>query len=155
MKKALIIVMLIFIGFVGFLVYDWHVKTTIQQDDQRVSLYSWTDEKGEKHFTDTQPPDNARNVEELKGFKYVDPPLAIRIQAKAVEMYRWVKEKMFKKKDGKKNKRSSIDGQRETIHATGHAHLQFISSRRCRRLGRLQPALAPAVEHVAADGLYG
>ena len=106
MKKVLIIAILIIIGFVGFLVYDWQVKTTIQQDDQRVSLYSWTDEKGEKHFTNTQPPDNARNVEEIRGYQYVEPPLAIRIKDKAVAMYRWVKEKIFKKKDRKKKKPS-------------------------------------------------
>ncbi len=55
MKKALIIALLIILGFVGFLAYDWHVKTTIQADDQRVTLYSWTDEKGARHYTNTQP----------------------------------------------------------------------------------------------------
>jgi hypothetical protein len=104
MKKTLIIAVLIVLGSVGYLIYDWHVKTTIQQGDQRITLYSWTDENGEKHFTDTQPPDNARNVEELKGFKYVEPPLATRIKDRVVAMYRWVKDNVFKKKDRKKKK---------------------------------------------------
>ena len=104
MKKALIIAMLIIIGFVGFLVYDWHVKTTIQQDDQRVSLYSWTDEKGAKHYTNTQPPDNAKNIEESKGYKYVGPPLVIKIKDKTIAIYKWFREKLFKKKDRKKKK---------------------------------------------------
>jgi len=43
MKKGLIITLIIILGAVGYLVYDWHVKTTILEDDQRVSLYSWTD----------------------------------------------------------------------------------------------------------------
>lgn len=104
MKKALIIASIIILAFAGFLVYDWHVKTTIQADDQRVTLYSWTDEQGAKHYTDTQPPDDAVNVEENKGYKYVEPPLVVKIKDKTIEMYRWIKEKLFKKKDRKKKK---------------------------------------------------
>jgi heme-degrading monooxygenase HmoA len=96
MKKALIIALIILLGSAGFLAYDWHVKTTIQQDDQRVTLYSWTDEKGAKHYTNTQPPDGAQNVEESKGYKYVEPPLVIKIKDKAGEIYGWVKKKIFR-----------------------------------------------------------
>jgi heme-degrading monooxygenase HmoA len=105
MKKAWIIALTIILGFVGFLAYDWHVKTTIQEDDQRVTLYSWTDENGAKHYTNTQPPDGAKNVEETKGFKYVEPPLVIKIKDKTIAMYKWIKEKLFKKKDRKKKKK--------------------------------------------------
>ena len=55
MKKGLIIALIIILGAVGYLAYDWHVKTKILEDDQRVTLYSWTDEKGTKHYTNTQP----------------------------------------------------------------------------------------------------
>jgi hypothetical protein len=98
MKKALIIALIIILGTVGFLAYDWHVKTTIQSDDQRVTLYSWTDENGAKHYTNTQPPDSARNIEERKGYKYSDQPWVVKIKDKTMDGYKWVKEKLFKKK---------------------------------------------------------
>ena len=63
MKKALIVIIMPILGFAGFLAYDWHVKTTIQENDQRVTLYSWTDAKGARHYTPTQPPDGAQNIE--------------------------------------------------------------------------------------------
>ena len=105
MKKTLIIALIIILGFVGFLAYDWHVKTTIQADDQRVTLYSWTDENGARHYTNTQPPDGARNIEESKGYKYVDQPLVVKIKDKIINGYKWTKDKLFKKKDRKKDKR--------------------------------------------------
>ncbi len=104
MKKVLIIALLIILGSVGFLAYDWHVKTTIQADDQRVTLYSWTDENGARHYTNTQPPDGAQNIEESKGYKYVDQPLVVKIKDKTIEGYQWIKKKLFKKKDRKKKK---------------------------------------------------
>ena len=104
MKKALIVVVVLIIGTIGFLAYDWHVKTSIQEDDQRVTLYSWTDEKGAKHFTNTQPPDGAKNIEESKGYKYVDQPWVVKIKNKTIEGYKWIKEKLFKKKGRKKKK---------------------------------------------------
>lgn len=104
MKKVAIIILVLICGGIGFLVYDWHVKTTIRNDDQRVTLYSWTDAKGAKHYTNTQPPDGARNVEERKGYKYVDPPLAMKIKDKSIELYQWIKAKIFKPK-AKKPKR--------------------------------------------------
>ena len=100
MKKTLIIALIIILGGVGYLAYDWHVKTTIYEDDQRVTLYSWTDEKGARHYTNTQPPDGARNVEQSKGFKYTDQPLASKLKNKIVDGYKWVEEKLSKKKDG-------------------------------------------------------
>lgn len=105
MKKGLIIALLVILGFVGFLAYDWHVKTTIQTDDQRVTLYSWTDADGGKHYTNIQPPDGASNIEEHKGYQFVEPPLVIKIKDKTLETYRWVKGKLFKKKDRKKKKK--------------------------------------------------
>jgi hypothetical protein len=104
MKKTLIIVLIIILGSVGFLAYDWHVKSTLQVDDQRVTLYSWTDENGARHYTDTQPPDGARSIEERKGYKYTDQPLVVKIKNKTVDRYKWIKKKLFKKKEPKKKK---------------------------------------------------
>ena len=98
MKKTLIIVLIIILGSVGFLAYDWHAKTTLQEDDQRVTLYSWTDENGARHYTNTQPPDGARNIEERKGYKYTDQPLVVKIKDRTIDGYKWVKEKLLKKK---------------------------------------------------------
>jgi len=105
MKKGLIITLINILGAVGYLAYDWHVKTTILEDDQRVSLYSWTDEKGTKHYTNTQPPDGARNLEENKGYEYSDRPLVIKLKDKVVDGYKRLKEKLFRKKKRKKAKR--------------------------------------------------
>ena len=104
MKKVFLITLLLICGGIGFLVYDWHVKTTLQADDQRITLYSWTDAKGARHYTNAQPPDGARNVEERKGYKYVEPPLVLKIKDKSLELYKWIKERIFKPKD-KKRKR--------------------------------------------------
>ena len=105
MKKGLIIALTIILGAFGYLAYDWHVKTKILEDDQRVTLYSWTDEKGAKHYTNTQPPDGVRNVEENKGYEYSDRPLVIKFKDKAVDGYKGLKEKLFRKKNRKKDKK--------------------------------------------------
>ena len=102
MKKTLIIFLIFILGSVGYLAYDWHVKTTLQVDDQRVTLYSWTDENGARHFTNTQPPDGARNIEERKGYKYADQPLLVKIKDMTIDRYKWVKKKLSKKKEAKK-----------------------------------------------------
>ena len=101
MKKTLIIALIIILSTVGFLAYDWHAKTTLYEDDQRVALYSWTDEKGARHYTNTQPPDGARNVKEHKGFEYTDQPLAVKLKDQIITGYKWVEEKFFKKKKDK------------------------------------------------------
>jgi hypothetical protein len=98
MKKRLIVVVILIIGTIGFLTYDWHVKTKLHEDDQRVTLYSWTDEKGAIHFTDTQPPNGVRKLKDFKGFKYADQPWVVKIKDKAIDGYKWVKKKLFKTK---------------------------------------------------------
>ena len=87
MKKTLIIVVILIFGAAGFLAYDWYAKTKIQGNDQRVTFYSWTDETGAKHFTNTQPPDGIKNIEESKGYKYADQPLVFKIRDKTIEGY--------------------------------------------------------------------
>lgn len=101
-KKILIAIGILVFGTTGFLTYDWYAKTTLREDDQRVTLYSWTDENGARHYTDTQPPDGARNVEESKGYQYTDRPLVEKIKDKIIEGYKRVKKKFFKKKKRKK-----------------------------------------------------
>ena len=99
MKKTIITTLFLILGFVGFLIYDWHKKTTIQKDDKRVTLYSWTDQKGVKHFTDTQPPDDAWDVDVQKGYQYGDQPMVMKIKNAIMDAYQWTKEKFFKKKE--------------------------------------------------------
>ncbi len=104
MKKALIVIIIIFVAIGGFLFYDWHVKTKKMAAEPSMTLYSWTDENGEKHFTDTQPPRGAKNVEEFKGYEHVKPPLITTIRDKSVDFFKWIKDKLFKKKKDKKKK---------------------------------------------------
>jgi hypothetical protein len=89
--KKIIIFVVIFIGATaGYLYYDWHAKTKRLAEEPSPTLYSWTDEKGVKHFTDKTPPIGAQNVSKAKGFKYVKPPLAITLKQTAVNLYRRV-----------------------------------------------------------------
>ena len=104
MKKVLIVVIIILVTGGGFLFYDWHVKTKKMAAEPSITLYSWTDENGEKHFTDTQPPGGAKNVEEFKGYEHVRPPLITKIRDKSVDFFKWIKDKLFKKKKDKKKK---------------------------------------------------
>ena len=103
MKKALIVILVLLFGTAGFLYYDWHVKTKKLAADPNITLYSWTDEDGKKHYTDTQPPLNVKNVEEFKGYEHVKPPLIKIIKDKSIDFFKWIKGKLFKKKD--KNKK--------------------------------------------------
>ena len=104
MKKALIVGIIILVAIGGFLFYDWYVKTKKMAAEPSITLYSWTDENGEKHFTDTQPPREAKNVEEFKGYEHVKPPLITKIRDKSVDCFKWIKNKLFKKKKDKKKK---------------------------------------------------
>ncbi len=104
MKKAFIIIMIILCAIGSLLFYDWHVKTKKMAAEPSVTLYSWTDENGEKHFTDTQPPGGAKNVEEFKGYEHIKPPLIIKIKDKSADFFKWIKSKLFKKKKDKKKK---------------------------------------------------
>jgi hypothetical protein len=101
-KKVLIAIGILIFAMTGILTYDWYVKTTLREDDQRVTMYSWTDENGARHFTDTQPPEGARNVQERKGYEYADQPMVEKIKAKIVDGYKRVRDKLFKKKKKKK-----------------------------------------------------
>jgi hypothetical protein len=102
MKKVLFIVTLLVCVAAGYLYYDWHVQTKQMAAEPKITLYSWTDENGVKHFTDTAPPQGATDVQETKGYKYVEPPLVVKIKDKTNELYDWIKGKIFKKKEKRK-----------------------------------------------------
>ncbi len=106
MKKALIVVIIILVAIGGFLFYDWHVKTKKMAAEPSITLYAWTDDNGEKHFTDTEPPRGAQNIEEFKGYEHVKPPLITKIRDKSVDFFKWINKKLFKKKSEKKKKKN-------------------------------------------------
>ncbi len=104
MKKAFMVIIILILGSCGFLYYDWHTKTQKQAAEPSIAQYSWTDAQGTRHFTDTAPPAGATNIENTKGYKYIDPPLVITLKNKAIEYYDRIKEKISKSKKKKKKK---------------------------------------------------
>ena len=104
MKKALIIILILVVGSSGFLFYDWYDKTRRKNLEPAVPLYSWTDTKGVRHYSDTEPPPEARNVEKTKGYEYISPPLVVTIRDKTLETFKRAKAKLSKSKSKKKSK---------------------------------------------------
>ena len=111
MKKIFTII-IIFIGLAaGYLYYDWNAKTKKQEVDPSKTVYSWTDEKGVKHFTDKKPPSGAKNIKETKGFRYTEPPLVLTIKESMLSLYSRIKYAVSdvfrykKKKRPKKNRK--------------------------------------------------
>ena len=104
MKKALILIIVIILGCCGYLYYDWHTKTKKQAAEPSIPQYSWTDDQGIRHFTDSPPPEGAINVKKTKGYQYVAPPLVVTIKKKIVHYYVQAKEKLFKPKKKKRRK---------------------------------------------------
>ncbi len=103
MRKAIIIIIVLIVSVGGYLGWDWYAKTTKQKLEPSITLYFWTDADGNKHFSDTPPPEGARDVYTDKGYKHIKPPLVIVIKDKTVEFYKEMKKKLFKpKKKGKK-----------------------------------------------------
>ena len=105
MKKALVVTLLIVIGFGGFLYYDWHTKTRQQAAEPSIPQYSWTDSRGVRHFTDSAPPAGATDIKETRGYKYIDPPLVVTIKNRIVEYWGKIKEKIFRPKKKRKKKK--------------------------------------------------
>jgi len=105
MRKALIVILILIIGIGGYLGWDWYDKTTEQQLEPSITLYFWTDAKGNKHFSDTPPPKDARDVYTDKGYKHIKRPLVVVIKEKVIEFYKETKKKLSKPKEkGKKKK---------------------------------------------------
>ena len=105
MKKALIVIAILILGCGGYLFCDWHTKTNQRAAAPSVPQYSWTDPQGVRHFTDRPPPEGATNIEETKGYKYIDPPLVYTIKDKVVEYYKKIKAKLFKPEKKKRIKK--------------------------------------------------
>ena len=104
MKKVLVIIIIFIAAAAGYLYYDWDTKTKRAALEPSKSLYSWTDEKGVKHFTDKEPPGGAKDIEKTTGFNYVKPPLVTTIKKAALNSYRRVKNALsdlFKKRSKK------------------------------------------------------
>ena len=101
MRKATIIIILLIVAVGAYLGWDWYAKTTKQKLEPSITLYFWTDADGNKHFSDTPPPEGARDVYTDKGFKHIKKPLVVTIKDKTVEFYKETKKKLFKPK--KKN----------------------------------------------------
>lgn len=104
MKKILVVMIAVILGCGGFLFYDWYTKTQMRAAEPSILQYSWTDAKGIRHFTDSPPPKGATNIEETKGYKYIEPPLVMTIKNKAIDYYQHIKETLFKSKKKKKKK---------------------------------------------------
>ena len=102
MRKALVIVIIAIVGIGGYLIWDWHDKTKKRQLEPSITLYYWTDAKGQKHISDSAPSQNARNVYTDKGYKHIRTPLAVTIKDKAVDVYRAIRKKLIKPKKDKK-----------------------------------------------------
>jgi hypothetical protein len=96
MRKALIIIIIIIMGAGGYLGWDWYDKTQNQKLEPSITLYYWTDAAGNKYFSDTPPPQNARNVHKEKGYKHIKRPLIVTIKNIAVEYYKKTTKKLFK-----------------------------------------------------------
>jgi hypothetical protein len=98
MQKALIIIIVIIVAIGGYLGWDWYDKTTKQALEPSITLYYWTDAEGNKHFTDTPPREDAKDIYTDKGYKHIKPPLVVIIKNKAIELYKETKKKLFKPK---------------------------------------------------------
>lgn len=105
MKKTLAVILIIVLGFSGFLYYDWHTKTKKMAAEPSVPQYSWTDKDGARHFNDRPPPEGATDIKETKGYQYIEPPLIYTLKNKVVDYYKKIKEKLFKPQKKKKKKR--------------------------------------------------
>ena len=102
MRKGLIIVIIVILGIGGYLGWDWHDKTKKRQQEPSITLYYWTDSNGNRHISDSPPPENIKNVTTDRGYKHVRPPLVVTIKDKAVEFYRSIRNKLPKPGKAKK-----------------------------------------------------
>ena len=105
MKKVLIVSLIIIVGIGGYLGWDWYNKMEMQKLEPSVTLYYWTDAKGNKHFSDSPPPTDASNIYTQKGYKYINPPLIVVIKDKVVEYYKKAKDTLFKPKKTKQKRK--------------------------------------------------
>lgn len=90
--KKIFIVLIVIAGLTsGYLIYDWQVTSKKRANAPITTIYSWEDESGNTHFTDKQPSDDARNIKQIKGQKFIKPPLAVRIKEAVLRWYQQAK----------------------------------------------------------------
>ena len=102
MRTAIIIIIVLIVAVGGYLGWDWHTKTAKQKLEPSITLYYWTDAQENKHFSDSPPPEGAKDVYTDKGYKHIKPPLVVIIKDKTVEFYKETKKKLFKTKKKRK-----------------------------------------------------
>jgi hypothetical protein len=77
----------------GYLAYDWHAAIQSRKQPPQVTLYTWSDEKGVRHFTDAPPPAGARNVEKNTGVAQPREPLVVRMKDAVVDAFHGIRSK--------------------------------------------------------------
>ena len=102
MQKAMIIIIVLIVAIGAYLGWDWYAKTSKQALEPSITLYYWTDAQGNKHFSDSPPPEGAKDVYTDKGYKHIKPPLVVIIKDKTVEFYNETKKKLFRTKKKRK-----------------------------------------------------
>jgi len=102
MRKALIVILVVLVGAGGYLGWDWYTKTKKQTLEPSITLYYWTDARGNKYFSDSPPPAGATDIHTEKGYKYIKPPLLAVIKNKVIEFYKAARDKLFKSKKKEK-----------------------------------------------------
>ncbi len=110
MSKIIIIIVAVLVLVSGFLYYDWHKKTHLDNEEMTTDLYAWTGKDGAKHYSNTPPEINTQNVEIIKGVKHIEPPIVVQIQNQAGKLYENISKTFSnlinKRKDGKKKKKT-------------------------------------------------
>jgi len=92
MVKKIFVGILILLGSAAvYVCYDWYKKTYDADPESSITYYSWYDRLGVQHFTDTIPPESAKRVKKLKGYKYIAPPFVVSIKATTFRFYHRLK----------------------------------------------------------------
>ena len=103
MRKAFIMAIIIILGIGGYLGWDWHDKTSKQQKEPSITLYYWTDSFGDRHISDSPPPESIKNVTTDKGYKHIRTPLVVIIKNKAINLYQKIRNTLFKGRKARKS----------------------------------------------------
>jgi len=94
MRKFYLFIALAVLAGAGYLAYDWHAAIQAQKQPPKVVFYTWSDEKGVRHFTDAPPPVGARNVEKGKAIAQPREPLVVRMMDAVVDACRGIWSKL-------------------------------------------------------------
>ncbi len=106
MKKIVVIIILLAAGSAsGYLYYDWYKITNTTTEEQQVDLYSWTDKNGKKHFSNKPPPQDANNINTIKGVRDPGEPIITRIKTQALSYFNKTKNDTAKALDERKKRK--------------------------------------------------